>query len=363
MWLRIGWPNDAVAAPPLPAARDAYDGAAFEPPADAGQHFRETMSIIREGPFCGDDQDRVKLACSYLSTAMHDGSSSFIAATFTVSGECDSSRKFVLRDNLPVTVGDLQNRARALRAMDSVGACFVEGILKPIARYCHFVLKQELPVSRDRAGLSSEIKAIEYILSRRILPTPGVLMPPSRHWSANDQCLFFGLFFSTCPSAQLITACQELVIEIGKAHHKISSDSFWDRATHEYKYAKLEAPSTPSPKRHRTGGDGRTQGPKKTKVDKNSPSSPYVRFTKEERQAHGAAIKAQREASLTLSPAPSTPSGGGSSGSSSMSGASSSPAGPAAGAGQQSAVGPLVLWRPHQQGGRGGRGGGGTIPP
>ena len=287
------------AAEPRAAAVDVYLGAAYAAPVDPGQAFRETMAEFKEGPFCSDDTDVIKSSVSALSASMHDGTSSFINDTFVLSGPCDLTRKFVLRENLNVDVAEVQTRARNIKAIELVGQKFIEGVLKPTARYRHFVQEVELPVSRDPNGLSSEIKALEHILKRKIVPRTGIIMPSSRHWSTPDQVVYFGLWFATCPSSQLISAVEELVIAIGKAHKTEYPDSFWDKATHKYKYAKLASPSpSPSPGKRPREGQQIPLPLEKKKTKRNDPNSPYMKYTAEERRAHGLAKKAEREALL-----------------------------------------------------------------
>lgn len=375
-WSVVDHPDEDDAAPAAaPAATDLYGGAAFAPSADPGTHFRETLSTLREGPFCSDDTDKVKKALVFLSAAMHDGTSSFIATTFRASGACDISRKFELIPDLPRDVVSVQTRARDIKAIDLLGHRFADGVLKPIARYRHIVLREDLPVSCERSGVSSEIKALDYLLTRRIVEVPGVVMPHAKHWTNTDQCTWIGLFVATCPSSELVGAASELVIALGKAFKAAHPEAFWDKATHTYKYAKLIAaekaaaavaafrePSArpDSPKRQREGAGAGDSSPKGEKIARTDPRSPFMRFTKEERAAHGALMRAARQpggggASLSpgstasLSSVPSTASLGGSAASGSISGAASTFS---TGTGHSS----HSTWRAPHAGGQGGRG-------
>ena len=318
--LRCRWAVAAHNIAPVPvvpsaAAADFYPGQPYVQSSDPGAHFRETVTTLREGPYCADDADKVKKACAFLSASMHDGSSSFIRSTFLASGPCDITRKFVLLPDLPDDTLAVQTRARDIKAIDLLGVRFVDGVLKPIARYRHLVLKEDLPLSCERSGVSSEIKAIEYVFTRRIIPVPGVIMPHSKHWSNFFECTYVGLFVSTCPSSELVQAASEMVIDLGKWYRAAHADAFMDRATHAYKHAKLLASeamaaaaahrrprdprdpttSTPSTKRPREPGAGGGRG-----SSRRNPNSPYVLYTKEERVAHGAHLRSLQSTPAVL---------------------------------------------------------------
>ena len=271
---------------------EAYSGAAYVSSSDPGQAFRETMAEIKEGPFCTDDSDVVKSSVSFLAASMHDGSSSFISEMFVLLGSCDISRRFVLRDDLRADVSSIQARSRDIKAVELIGIKFLEGLLKPTARHRHFVQCVELPVSRDPAGLSSEIKAIEAILSNRIVPRAGVVMPSARYWSSPDQCVYFGLWFATCPSSQLFASVLELVVAVGKAFKSEHQEAFWDKATHKYKYARLPPPPPSPSKRPYDGHLGVL--PPQSKARRHF-VSPYLKYTVEERRAHGLSLQLKRE--------------------------------------------------------------------
>ena len=305
---------DHAVAPPAAApvgvvgahapATDVRLAPSFVPVEDPEKQFEKAMQAFRKGPLLRDDYDGVCECVSALDARMHDGSSSFVHVSFHVSGECDDTRKFSLRPDLPDSVTARQDLARSLKAAEDIGVEYLK-LLKAVARQRHFATQEVLAVRCDKQGLSCEIVAIETFSRNRIRPMPGVIMPPSKHWTSNQQALWFGLFLITCPPQLLVSVTTELVISMGEKYRAAHASTFWDKPVHDYKFAKLATATTSAialgDSLAASGGGGRTKRdrdhepareegkPKKKKYTKAE-----VKAYKKERAAAAAAASASK---------------------------------------------------------------------
>jgi hypothetical protein len=238
-------------------------GPALIPPVDPGLVFIRVLDSWAIGPWCVDEADAARAALHQLQTMMFDGSTAFIASSFRVTGPLDSTRTFALRDDVDKDIETVRRRGRDIMSMALLATRAALPLARAVARYRHFVLRLPLPIQRSRAGISSEMAAVDAVVLNKTTVATFAALPPDESWTSWEGQVWWGLWMATAPPERLRDAFQRLVVRVGERYRAAHSDAFTDRIGWELRYrsaprdADRDDESGGEPSRKRRRGRGR----------------------------------------------------------------------------------------------------------